>query len=778
MKRFLLKSVERSHLIVMVLLSLCTFTNAMAADKTPATSDEINAAIVQEGSVPLTWTNDADRPWYIGESSGNYNYVRTPEYTDDDDNKYSTSLEFSYSSEYDTYISFLVYSSTSLCLTNIYIDQELVETIQTNGDLDFSFPVEPGNHTVEFTFSKEEYQYAYAYIHDVSVKEMPWYEVTGNNPGELVPNLVDVIGDINVMDVALLKVSGSLNDKDWEGIKQLKGLVKVDLTGTDITEVPNSAFQSFSKLYTVFLPETVKTIGSNAFANSTLREFIMPNSVVLIGGSVFYECQELRHVELSKSLTVIPSSTFALWTWSSKSRLKYIEIPEGVTEIGSSAFRYAALESIELPESLTSIGTEAFSSMKLSTIVIPKNVTYIESHAFSNNNNLKEVTLNSYTDDLYSTFVGCDSIQKITVPCVTPPTVHGGGSYDPFPSVDKNTVSVLVPEFALATYKADSYWFQFRNLKSSAEISTSDFWAIHGHLKLNSSSTLSGTPSIEIEAGGIFDVAADTPLALNEVTYSNQENVPAVFLNESNLVTANGLTTKFTVPSANKWYFFSPVTDVNMADVTYPATDSWVIRYYDGSRRATQNSATGNWVNIPADGTLKRGQGYIFQAATAGTLIMPAAASQHSAFFGIGEASMTLDDNSCETAENAGWNLVGNPYPTYYDIYSMALEAPITVWDGSTYRAYSLSDDDFVLRPMQPFFVQKSAADLTLGMPRSGRLGTNAITRKSAPSSKIDANRHRLNLEIVRGENETADDYTRIVINESASLAYEGTLDA
>ena len=157
---------------------------------------------------------------------------------------------------------------------------------------------------------------------------------------------------------------------------------------------------------------------------------------------------------------------------------------------------------------------------------------------------------------------------------------------------------------------------------------------------------------------------------------------------------------------------------------------------------------------------------------------MTASASQHSAFLGIGEASMTLDDNSCETAENAGWNLVGNPYPTYYDIYSMALEAPITVWDGSTYRAYSLSDDDFVLRPMQPFFVQKSAADLTLGMPRSGRLGTNAITRKSAPSSKIDANRHRLNLEIVRGENETADDYTRIVINESASLAYEGTLDA
>lgn len=373
------------------------------------------------------------------------------------------------------------------------------------------------------------------------------------------------------------------------------------------------------------------------------------------------------------------------------------------------------------------------------------------------------------------TFNDCTSLTTVIIPTATPPTVTS----DPFEGVDKNTVTVLVPEFALVSFKADSYWFQIKNLKASSDISNEDFWSIHGHLMLNSSYTFSGSPSIELESGGILDVAADTPIELNQVTYSVQEDVPACFLNESDKVTAKSLVSKFFVPTSSTWYFFSPVTDVKMADVTYPATDSWVIRYYDGARRATENSASGNWVNMPSDGTLKRGQGYIIQAATSGTLIMPADTIQRDVFLGIEEAPMSLVDNTCETAANAGWNLVGNPYPAYYDIYSMSLEAPITVWDGSTYRAYSLSDDDYVLRPMQPFFVQKTTDVTSFALPRSGRQGTSAISRANAPRTiAADGSRHRINLEIVSGENESADDYTRIVINEAASMAYEGRYDA
>lgn len=582
------------------------------------------------------------------------------------------------------------------------------------------------------------------------------------------------------------------------------------------------AYYQLSKLTKVTFEENskLKTIGMGAFYNSWIEEFIMPDSVTEIydaymghGDGAFKNCSLLKNVKLSNSLTYIPRQTFydsgiksidipegvkeikeyafdcpmlesiSLPTTLisigdkafSRTKLENLVLPEALTTIGAEAFYESTLKSVNLPESVTSIGDNAFYNTQIESIVIPQKVSSLGSGVFSGCSQLKEVTLKSQACKLNSTFSGCEALNTVIAQVASPLAVAS----DPFPNIDKNSVTVIVPEFALSSFKADSYWFQFKNLKSSADISTADYWAINGHLRLYSGATLSGNPSIEVAGSGVLEIVADTPVALNDFTYNVQEDSPACFLNESNQVTANSLVSKFVVPQSGKWYFFSPVTDVQMANVSYPATDSWVIRYYDGARRATANSSTGNWVNMPADGTLKRGQGYIFQAATPGVLILPAAATELTAFFGVDEAPMTLDDNSCATTENAGWNLVGNPYPAYYDIYSMSLEAPITVWDGSTYRAYSLSDDELVLRPMQPFFVQKTADVTAFAMPRSGRQGSTEIYHPSAQRVKAaNADRHRINLEIIRGENESADDYTRIVINEAASLAYEGRYDA
>lgn len=701
---------------------------------------------------------------------------------------------------------------------------------------------EAGSHTVEFTSTsndKDNHGDGYcSAIKNICVKEINWDEVTVDTPGRFVASLVDVIGDRSILDVEFLKISGSFNDTDWEAMKRLSNIVAVDFNKTDITEIPNSVFLNFKKLHSALMPESLRKIGGYAFKNSyirtiklpagvtsidveafygsglreiklpntitsieerafrysCLREIIIPGSVINIGGyafemaqqlrnvimedsfdtisignGIFQDCISLKNIKLTKSLTIIPPYCFG------RTALTTIEIPEGVKIIDRVAFMYSPLESIVFPESLITINEYAFRNTKISSVVIPKNVTSIGANAFYECTNLKEVTLNSYVNNLNNTFSICPSIEKITVPSTTPPSVVN----DPFTSIDKEAVMVLVPEFALKTYKVDPYWFQFRNLKSSVDISEADLWAIHGHLMLNSNYTMTGTPSIDIEAGGILDIAEGTPLSLNDVTYNMQESVPACFLNESDQVTANSLTTKFYLPEGSRWYFFSPVTDVRMTDVKYPATDSWVIYSYDGNRRATENSSEGNWAKMTASDVLKRGQGYIIQAAVAGSLHLPAATSEHPAFFGLGEAPMTIADNAAESAENTGWNLVGNPYPSYYDIYSIALQAPITVWDGSTYRAYSLTDDNYILRPMQPFFVQKSSSDITIAMPRAGRQGSNEVVRPHAQQiNVVDPNRHKLNLEITRGDNDSADDYTRIVINEDASLAYEGTCDA
>lgn len=111
----------------------------------------------------------------------------------------------------------------------------------------------------------------------------------------------------------------------------------------------------------------------------------------------------------------------------------------------------------------------------------------------------------------------------------------------------------------------------------------------------------------------------------------------------------------------------------------------------------------------------------------------------------------------------------------------MDFTAPITVWTGNTYRAYSISDDKFVLRPMQGFFVQKPDAVDVITLQPAGRQIDSSVnrTQKSAVRSRshVQEDRFIFNLEISE-DTDSISDFTRIVLNQNASLAYEIDRDA
>lgn len=118
-------------------------------------------------------------------------------------------------------------------------------------------------------------------------------------------------------------------------------------------------------------------------------------------------------------------------------------IPEGVTSIGSMAFRYASrLDCINIPSSVTSIGEAAFqgsgltsitfapfsqltsiqayafsNARSLTSINIPAGVTHIEDGAFSGTTSLTEVTLPSTITIIESeTFYGATALASIVIP--------------------------------------------------------------------------------------------------------------------------------------------------------------------------------------------------------------------------------------------------------------------------------------------------------------------------------------------------------------------------
>ena len=122
----------------------------------------------------------------------------------------------------------------------------------------------------------------------------------------------------------------------------------------------------------------------------------------------------IQKVEIGDGVTSIGSSAF----YNCYS-LSSITIPDGVTSIGSSAFYYCySLSSITIPDSVTSIGNRAFyTCYSLSSITIPDSVTSISDYAFYGCSSMSAITIpNGVTRIGNYAFQSCSSLSSITIP--------------------------------------------------------------------------------------------------------------------------------------------------------------------------------------------------------------------------------------------------------------------------------------------------------------------------------------------------------------------------
>ena len=116
----------------------------------------------------------------------------------------------------------------------------------------------------------------------------------------------------------------------------------------------------------VIIPNTVTSIGKDAFRHNNLTSVEIPDTVISIGDYAFYF-----------------------------NKLTSVTIPNSVTSIGNSAFYGNNLTSVTIPNSVTSIGNSAFHDNNLTSVTIPNSVTSIGSRAFrkvgSSNPNLTKI---------------------------------------------------------------------------------------------------------------------------------------------------------------------------------------------------------------------------------------------------------------------------------------------------------------------------------------------------------------------------------------------------
>lgn len=124
-----------------------------------------------------------------------------------------------------------------------------------------------------------------------------------------------------------------------------------------VTALDSGACAGSSVIDTIYIPDSVKEIGSMCFSYSTsLTTIELPKGLKKIEDGLFTQCSKLRN----------------------------ITIPSSVKEIGKDAFyRCDELWTITLPDGLTTVGENAFASCpNLSAATIPASVTNIADNSF------------------------------------------------------------------------------------------------------------------------------------------------------------------------------------------------------------------------------------------------------------------------------------------------------------------------------------------------------------------------------------------------------------
>ncbi len=245
-----------------------------------------------------------------------------------------------------------------------------------------------------------------AWYEESTVSEDTVYHLAGETAAAALTGNIDLYGALYDEDVDFEEVSGGYSVKISSKGKAKTEDYTVEIPscyhGKKVVEVSKDGFYSGSDgsgypIAGVTIPDTVTTIGENAFRATKLSAVTIPTEVTTIGTGAFSGVSKLTAVTFKGTkLTKIADLTFAA------TAITAIDIPEGVTELGTAVFgNCKMLEKVSLPSTLVTIGGTCFHTCgKLKSIVIPQKVTSVGSGVFNNCTSLAKVRVKGTEDSI------------------------------------------------------------------------------------------------------------------------------------------------------------------------------------------------------------------------------------------------------------------------------------------------------------------------------------------------------------------------------------------
>lgn len=192
----------------------------------------------------------------------------------------------------------------------------------------------------------------------------------------------------------------------------------------------------YKKITEVIVPETVKTIGGNAFYKcSALTSLQLPSEVEEIGDYAFYECS----------------------AWAID-----VTLP-GLKTLGKGAFQKSGIKSLNLTGApLATIPESAFGECSsLASITLNEGLSMIESYAFTGAV-VTELTIPSTVTDIYTVGIW-SKIKKLISKATTPPTLRNSRQLN---------CPLFVPNGCVTAYRQADRWVESTSVIAVGEMQT------------------------------------------------------------------------------------------------------------------------------------------------------------------------------------------------------------------------------------------------------------------------------------------------------------------
>lgn len=272
--------------------------------------------------------------------------------------------------------------------------------------------------------------YTYATLPDGTVKILSY---TGKRKYLTVPDTIEG------------KAVSCIGESAFENNARLR---KVSLPEY-LTEIMPYAFNGCSRLLSIDVPESVQTIGTfafyscarmssvgivpgsdlrtigeQAFANTMISSFTIPQKLSELGDGAFLGCRGMRKITVAEGNTTFQEKEHAVYDSTGTKLIYYptglaesYPVAEGTKEIGKYAFAYARASQITLPDGLETIGDQNFTGVSANEITIPASVRKTGQYAFSYSS-LTTVNLpedSQLTKISKGVFTGCQ-IATVSIP--------------------------------------------------------------------------------------------------------------------------------------------------------------------------------------------------------------------------------------------------------------------------------------------------------------------------------------------------------------------------